>query len=155
VHPNVAKHLQQSQFGFALRKHADYPAPIRSPKDFAQAIGYPIERITKSLFLTARAGKYAISVCSINKKTNFAPLAEKLGWGRLEVASPAELGDITGYPSHGVSPLGVAVPIFIDNHLMGFETILVGAGEVGVEVELSPHDLVAATSAIVLDFTLA
>jgi Cys-tRNA(Pro)/Cys-tRNA(Cys) deacylase len=155
VHPSVLRHLQQAQLPFIVHKHADYPGPIRSPQDFAQALGYPIERISKSLFLAAGQNQHAISLCSINKKSNFAPLADRLGWGRLEVAATAELSRVTGYPSHGVSPFGVSLPTFVDSHLMSFETILVGAGQVGVEIELSPHDLVAATSAVVLDFARA
>lgn len=155
VHPSVFKHLQQDKVPFVLHKHSDYPGPIGNPRDLAQALGYPVERISKSLFLSAGQDRHAISVCSSNKKSNFAPIAEKLGWGRLEVASAAELSRVTGYPSHGVSPFGVTLPIFIDTQLMSFETILVGAGEIGVEIEISPHDLVSATSAVTLEFARA
>jgi len=155
VHPSVFTHLQQAQVQFILHKHADYPGPIKTPRDFAEAIGYSIERISKSLFVSAGQDRHAISVCSINKKSNFSPLADKLGWGRLEVGSAAELSRVTDYPSHGVSPLGVTLPIFIDSHLMSFETILVGAGQIGVEIEISPRDLAAATSAVVLEFAHA
>jgi Cys-tRNA(Pro)/Cys-tRNA(Cys) deacylase len=155
LHPNVLLHLQRIKISFKLHKHEECAFPIKSPKDFAKALGYPLERITKSLFLSAQADGYAVAVCSINKKSDFSRIAEMLGSRRLEVASQDDLKRVMDYPSQGVSPLGVTLPIFVDSHLMSYETILIGAGQPGYELEISPHDLVASTSAAVTNFTLA
>jgi Cys-tRNA(Pro)/Cys-tRNA(Cys) deacylase len=73
----------------------------------------------------------------------------------VEVASKDELQQIIGYASTGVTPLGVdSIKIFVDRSLLDFETILTGAGIPGVEIELSPNDLMNLTGALLLDIIL-
>jgi Cys-tRNA(Pro)/Cys-tRNA(Cys) deacylase len=72
-----------------------------------------------------------------------------LAAGRLEIADPDELQQLTGYPRHGVSPFGLdaGISVLIARELLDYESILVGAGAIGVEIEVSPLDLVDATHA--------
>jgi prolyl-tRNA editing enzyme YbaK/EbsC (Cys-tRNA(Pro) deacylase) len=55
--------------------------------------------------------------------------------------------------AHGVSLVG-ATPVFMDERLLEQPTILIGAGVVGVEIEIAPADLRAITQADVLPLTL-
>lgn len=123
--------------------------PIHSPADFAVALGYELARITKTLLVRATTGeRYAIVVAPMGKKVDFRALANLLGVKRVEVAPASDLAARTGYPEKGVSPLGVTgVPVFIDEGLFAFATILVGAGVGGVEIEIDPNDLAAAANA--------
>jgi Cys-tRNA(Pro)/Cys-tRNA(Cys) deacylase len=67
----------------------------------------------------------------------------------------AKLQQKIGYPPNGVSPLGVEeFPIFLDEDLMILETVLIGAGETGVEIEIAPVDLQLLTKAIVIKFSV-
>lgn len=54
-------------------------------------------------------------------------------------------------PRHGVSPLGLdsTIAVVVDRELLDYESVLVGAGVAGVEIELSPVDLIDATHAVV------
>lgn len=85
----------------------------------------------------------------------FGLIAGSLQCGRLQIASKNDLSGILGYPPKGVSPFGVSCPVYVDRGIMAFETILVGGGEAGVEIEITPEVLVKATAAKVLDFTEA
>jgi Cys-tRNA(Pro)/Cys-tRNA(Cys) deacylase len=143
MHERIAKALSASGAEFRERRHADLPPPIRSPKDFAAAIGYPLSRITKSLFLRDRSSeKFAVAVCSVDRKLDLIKLAAELRSDRLELASPDVLRQFLDYPPTGVSPLGVeAYPVFLDEGIFTFETVLVGGGVVGVEIEIAPDIL--------------
>lgn len=91
---------------------------------------------------------FALVVASMGSKVQFRSLAAQLGVKRVEVASSDELSAVTGYPRNGVSPFGVAgVKVFVDSGLLRFPTILVGAGAIGVELEMAPADLVSVTHA--------
>lgn len=71
------------------------------------------------------------------------------------MARESELQAVTGYPSGGVSPLGLdSTPVFVDEGLFKFSTIIVGAGEVGMDLELSPFDVQEITDALVLAITV-
>ena len=55
----------------------------------------------------------------------------------------AELLPLTGYIHGGCSPLGMKKPFktFLDERAQGLETMVVSAGRIGAQVELSPQDL--------------
>jgi Cys-tRNA(Pro)/Cys-tRNA(Cys) deacylase len=147
VHPRVSDALQRLQCPYKVHRHDALPLPVRSPADFAAQLGYDLGRITKSLLVRSTgADRYAVVVSPMGKKIDFGAVARLINVKRVEVASCLELANHTGYPEKGVSPLGVEqLPVFLDEMLFQFPTVLVGAGEVGVEVELSPDDLQRAT----------
>jgi Cys-tRNA(Pro)/Cys-tRNA(Cys) deacylase len=144
--------LDTANANYSVRRHADMSVPIAGPGDFAAAIGYDIDRITKTLFLkTHDDQRYAMVVCPASAKVDFKRAARAAGLPRLEVASRQELDEQVGYPPTGVTPLGVSdrVSVLVDEALLQFDSILVGGGEVGVEIEIRPSDLVEITGAIV------
>lgn len=156
MHPRVEAALSQLPLDqYRVHRHAELPAPIKSPADFAAALGYERGRILKAVFLKGGGAggepRFALAVCGADRKLDLARLARTLGSEGLKVASPEELAAVLDYPSRGVSPLGVppSVPVVVDSAVTAFPTVLVGAGAVGVEVEVAPHELVRLANAMV------
>lgn len=156
MHPNVARALKGKGVSFRLVNHAEFPEPIQTPADFARQLGYNLARITKTLLVrSADHSRFALVVAPMGFRVNFPRLAEAMSTKRVEVASPLELQMRAGYPRNGVSPLGVAaIPVFMDDSLLEFETILIGSGETAEEIEISPQDLLSLVGAISLHVVL-
>lgn len=150
MHAKVEKTLRANPFEFTIHRHDAFSAPIHSPADFAAALGYDVSRIAKTLLVRSIAGDvHALVVAPMGKRIDFRGVASLLGVKRVEVASGADLASLTGYPEKGVSPLGVPdLQVLMDEGLLAFSTILVGAGEAGVEIEIRPADLAGITGAI-------
>jgi len=52
------------------------------------------------------------------------------------------LAEQLGYPPNGVSPIGAGeLPVLMDEQVFAHQTITVGGGEAGVEVEVDPQAL--------------
>ena len=139
-----------------IKYHSTLAVPILSPPDFANAIGYSLDRITKSVLFKAKdSSRYVMACCSVSKKFDLTHIALLPGLKKLELASPEELLQMTEYPPRGVSPLALpeGLPVYIDDALLGFQTVLVGAGEAGAEIEIAPAELVRITGAFVTTIT--
>lgn len=146
MHAKVEAHLIRSGAHFKIRRHSDFEKTIKSPYDFAKCLNYDIDRITKTLFLKSGKSNYLCVVCPVLAKVDFKVISEKLNLSRLQVASQSELADILNYPPMGVSPFGAPCPVLVEEALLTHQTILVGGGETGVEIELSPDNLVSITT---------
>jgi Cys-tRNA(Pro)/Cys-tRNA(Cys) deacylase len=156
VNAKVSEALQAHAGKYCVRRHSDFPQPIRTPADFAAQLGYPLERITKTLLVRSADGRHAVLVASMGKKVDFTAVARELASKRIEVAPASELLSLTGYPPNGVSPLGIEnLPVLMEEGLFVFDTVLIGAGQPGVEIEIDPNILLATTRARRLAFERA
>jgi Cys-tRNA(Pro)/Cys-tRNA(Cys) deacylase len=153
IHPRVQHHLESRGISCTIHQHCDFPTDIRTPADFANALGYQPARITKSVFCRSQSkSSYAVLVAPSDTRIDLKQASQTLDAGRLEMASPDELQELTGYPRHGVSPFGLdsGISVVVAHELLDYDSILVGAGAIGVEIEVAPIDLVDATHARLL-----
>ncbi len=156
MHPEIEAALRKHNVAYTEHAHTSYSVQINTPMDFANALGYTLERITKSVFVrSVNREKYAMVVCSINKKINFVQLATHLACKKVEVATKDELEQLVGYPVNGVAPIGLKnIPVIMDSALLNHETVLIGGGVAKVEIELSPLSLQLVSEASLLSITL-
>ena len=143
--PRIVEALNASAVAYRVHRHDDFDRPIRAPKDFADALGYDLSRITKTLFLKSRdEERHYLVACSMDKRVDLPALAVRLGARRLELAPLADLQRLVGYPPTSVTPIAVPeIPVFMDETLLCHPTVLTGAGVPRVEIEISPSDLAA------------
>jgi Cys-tRNA(Pro)/Cys-tRNA(Cys) deacylase len=66
-----------------------------------------------------------------------------------------ELLPTTGYIRGGCTPIGMKkpFPIFIDRSCLDHERIYISAGVRGLQIAISPHDLIAFVEATVAELT--
>jgi Cys-tRNA(Pro)/Cys-tRNA(Cys) deacylase len=153
LHPAVRAALQASDARdrIVIHRHADHPGPIDSAAAFARALGYAPGRIAKTLLL-ARAGAeptiaadgLAAACLGSPDRLSFAAAAGALGWSRCTQAPRGTLERELGHAPGGFSPLLVGtLPVLLDRRLAAWETVLVGAGRPGFDIELPPRLLLA------------
>lgn len=143
MHKRINDILAEAGVRYQERRHSEVSVAIRSPQDFAEALGFETGRIAKTLLLcTPGNDQLCLAVLSCDRRLDMKLVASILGVNRLQVASKSMLDEALGYPPTGVSPFGAGMhQVVMDESLMRFDTILVGGGEVGVEIEISPKDV--------------
>lgn len=147
--------LTSQECEYRVVRHQEFHVPISSPADFAVALNCAPEQICKCVFVKGGADCFALVLCSSNRKLDLKAVSTALECGRCSIAKPEELQALVGYPRNGVSPLGISkYPTLIDENVLKLESILIGAGEVGVEIEIAPVDVVRAANARVGKFCL-
>ena len=119
----------------------------------AQVSGLNIEMIFKTL--VARGDKTGIIMAVIGggDELNLKSLAKASGNKSVEMIALKELLPLTGYVRGGCSPLGAKknYPVFIDARALTLEKISISAGQRGMQIVLSPQDLIRAANATVAE----
>jgi Cys-tRNA(Pro)/Cys-tRNA(Cys) deacylase len=109
----------------------------------AEALGLDPGRVFKTL-VADLDGTLTVCVVPVTGELDLRSLGK-----RARMADTAKAERTTGYVAGGISPLGQrrALPTLVDESALEHETVYVSAGRRGLEVELSPQDLVALTKA--------
>ena len=119
----------------------------------AETAGLNIDTVFKTL--VARGDKTGVIMAVIGggEELNLKSLAKASGNKSVEMIAMKELLPLTGYVRGGCSPLGAKknYPVFLDSKATLQEKISVSAGMRGMQLILSPQDLIKATNATVAD----
>ena len=129
----------------------EFDTSTRTAADAAAAIGCSVGQIAKSLIFRAQeTGRPVLAIASGSVRVDEARLAELLGEaiGRADATFVREQ---TGFAIGGVPPVGHSKQpvIFIDDTLLGFETIWAAGGTPNAVFRLSPSDLLRLTGGTV------
>lgn len=145
---NAARILDQNKMPYELKEYTVDESDL-SAISVAQKVGLPIEQMYKTL--VARGDKTGVIVVCIqgDHELNLKSLASISGNKKVEVVSLKEVQPLTGYIRGGVSPLGMKkhYPVFIDSNINNHEKISVSAGLRGLQLYLSPLNLISVTKA--------
>ena len=142
--------LTRAGIGFTLRAYDHDPAAESYGLEAATALGVEPERVLKTLLVSVD-GNLVVGIVPVSGQLDLKAVAAAAGGKRAEMADPKLAERTTGYVVGGISPVGQRkqLPTVLDESALGFETVLVSGGKRGLDLELSPHDLVRATSATV------
>jgi len=114
----------------------------------AMALGVSPRRLFKTLVANVD-GLPVVAIVPVSGQLALKKLARAAGGKHASMAEPADAQRLTGYVVGGISPLGQKrlMPTFVDSSVDDCETILVSAGRRGLQVELTPSDLIVLTKA--------
>jgi Cys-tRNA(Pro)/Cys-tRNA(Cys) deacylase len=119
----------------------------------ADSLGQDIARVFKTLVLHGDRTGYLVCVIPGNCEVDLKALAKVSGNKKVEMIPMKDLLGVTGYIRGGCSPIGMkkAFPTYFHATALEFDTIYVSAGVRGLQVEISPSDLIAFVCASVAD----
>ena len=115
-------------------------------EEAAAALGVSPERVFKTLLVEVD-GTLTVVVVPVSRQLDLKALAAAVGGRRAVMADPAKATRATGYVLGGISPLGqrTRLRLVLDETASALDTVYVSAGRRGLEVELTPGDLLDAT----------
>ncbi|MFJ6558812.1 Cys-tRNA(Pro) deacylase [Streptomyces sp. NPDC091412] len=133
---------------FTVHSYDHDPSHPSYGEEAAEAMGVSSDRVFKTLVADVD-GALTVAVVPVAGSLDLKALAAAVGGKRAAMADPALAERTTGYVRGGISPLGQRkrLPTVLDDSAPAHGTICVSAGRRGLEVELSPGDLVGLTNA--------
>ena len=122
----------------------------------ADSLGQDIARVFKTLVLHGDKTGHLVCVIPGDKEVELKALAKVSGNKKVEMIAMKDLLSVTGYIRGGCSPVGMKkrFPTFFHSTATDFDTIYVGAGVRGLQIEISPADLIGYVSGEIADVAI-
>jgi Cys-tRNA(Pro)/Cys-tRNA(Cys) deacylase len=134
---------ERAGIAFVLREYTHDPGAASYGLEAAEKLGVEPARVFKTLVAKLDGQRLVVAIVPVDKSLELKALAAALGGKRTAMAEVGEAERATGYVAGGISPLGQRkrLPTVLDESALLWERIHVSAGRRGLEIELSPGDL--------------
>ncbi len=124
-----------------------------SGTDVARTLNEDERMVFKTLVTETNKGEHFVFIVPVAMELDLKKAAKASGAKKVDMLKQRDLLPLTGYVHGGCSPIGMKTKLktFIDASAMDKEYIYVSGGKVGMQIKLSPEDLVKLTDATAID----
>ncbi|MGQ9849756.1 MAG: YbaK/EbsC family protein [Aggregatilineaceae bacterium] len=140
--------------GVAYKVHT-YDEQITDGVGAAQAMGFPPSQVYKTLVVQLKDG-YALVMIAADQTLDLKRFAKAIGQKKASMPTKRGAEMATGLKTGGIGALALTHKrweVYLDEAARQHETILVNAGQRGVNLEVKVDDLVRVLNAKVLKLT--
>lgn len=140
--------LREADVAFAVHEYKHDPHETAFGEEAAKALHLDPDRVFKTLVAEVDDA-LVVGVVPVSGQLSLKALAAAVGGKRATMADPKAAEKATGYVLGGISPLGQRrqLPTVIDATAVDHSTIFVSGGRRGLDIELTPQDLIRLTQA--------
>jgi ybaK/ebsC protein len=109
----------------------------------ADKLGKSVEHVYKTLVTQGTTREYYVFVIPVDEELDLKAAARAVGEKSVEMIKVADINKVTGYIRGGCSPVGMKkqYKTVLDNSCLALTYIIVSAGKIGYQIEISPIDL--------------
>lgn len=149
---NVARLLDQAKVEYELIPY-DVDENDLSATHVAAQLGEDVNKVFKTLVLEGDRTKYFVCVIPGDEEVNLKKAAKVSGNKSCNMLPLKELLPLTGYIRGGCSPIGMKkhFPTYIHQTANDYDKIYVSAGQRGLQIKISPSDLLREANATLAD----
>ena len=150
---NVMRVLEQKKIAYSAHTYPHEEGVAVDGVTVAQSMGFDPAAVFKTLVALGAKGQFYVFDVPVAENLDLKKAAKAVGEKSIEMIHQKELLPLTGYVHGGCSPVGMKklFPTVIDASAENLETMIVSAGKIGYQVELSPRDLAALVRASFAD----
>lgn len=119
----------------------------------ASLLGQDPSCVFKTLVTKGESGGFFVFVVPVECELDLKKCAKSVGEKWVEMIHVKDITKVTGYVRGGCSPVGMKklYPTVFHITARDLDHIIVSAGKIGYQIELSPADLISVTSGICAD----
>ena len=141
---NAARLLDKAGIQYRLIPY-EFDENDLAAQHVADSLGQDIARVFKTLVLHGDRTGHVVCVVPGNGEVDLKALAKASGNKKVEMIAMKDLLAVTGYIRGGCSPVGMKKPFptYFHSTALDYETIYVSAGVRGLQLEISPADLIS------------
>tara|TARA_R110002095_G_scaffold189162_5_gene166622 strand:- start:1071 stop:1547 length:477 start_codon:yes stop_codon:yes gene_type:complete len=137
--------VKKAKISYQIHSYQHDPGTQSYGSEAADALGVDPSRVFKTLLvsLDGNPKQLAVGVVPVSCSLDLKAMGALLGCKKATMADPQEAQRSSGYLLGGISPLGQKkqLPLILDRRARDLTTLYVSGGKRGLEIELSPADL--------------
>ena len=129
--------------------------PASSAEESAQFQGIELHQLLRTIVVRRGENDYLFVLVPGGRRFDWPKLRAHLGVSRMSLPDAEEAKLVTGYERGTITPFGStnAWPVIADASIEPLDKVAIGGGKRGVNIHITPADLVSATKATVVDVT--
>ena len=149
--------LTKANIPFKLHEYSHDPKASSYGNEAVECLNANPDQVFKTLVISTDASdntkQLAIAIVPVSHNLDHKGLAKSLKTKKSQMADPTAAQNTTGYILGGISPFGQKkrLPFRLDDSAQNFNTIFVSGGKRGLEIEISPTNLIQVCSACYAD----
>ena len=149
---NAARLLDKAKITYQLIPY-EVDENDLSATHLAEQLGQDVSRIFKTLLLHGDRSGHFVCLIPGGDEVDLKKAAKASGNKSCAMIPVKELLPLTGYIRGGCSPIGMKkhFPTYIHQTVESFATVYVSAGQRGLQVQLTPADLIRETRGTLSD----
>ena len=153
---NVMRILDQKEIPYTPHTYPHWEGVAVDGVTVAGIMGQDPERVFKTLVARGASGALYVFDIPVADSLDLKKAAKAVGEKSVAMLHQKELLPLTGYVHGGCSPIGMKkqYPTVFHETAEILDTIIVSAGKIGCQVELSPTDLIGLVGAETADLTV-
>ncbi|MDE7416471.1 MAG: Cys-tRNA(Pro) deacylase [Lachnospiraceae bacterium] len=123
----------------------------------ADMLGLPYEKVYKTLVTQGSSKNYYVFVIPIAEELDMKKAAKSVGEKSVAMLHVKDINAVTGYIRGGCTAIGMKKQYItrIEQSALSLDKIIVSGGKLGMQLELTPQDLAAASGAEFADIIFA
>ncbi|MEG2898613.1 MAG: Cys-tRNA(Pro) deacylase [Eubacterium sp.] len=141
---NVIRILDRTKLSYIPHKYEHNDGAIDGIS-VAHKMNQNIDQVFKTLVCQGHSGDYCVFVIPVAHELDLKKAAKSVKEKSVSMIPVAEINRVTGYIRGGCSPIGMKkhYQTVFDSQCKKNHRIIVSAGKIGYQIEMSPDDLVA------------
>ena len=149
---NVMRVLEQKKIKYTPHSYPHGDGPVDG-ETVARLTGQNPDCVFKTLVTRGTSRANYVFVIPVLRELDLKKAAKSVGEKSVEMIHVSELLPLTGYVRGGCSPIGMKKQFktVFDESALEQDAILVSAGRIGAQVELSPRELMSLVRGTVSD----
>lgn len=149
---NVMRLLEQKKIKYNAHEYPHADAPVDG-LTVAALTGQDPAMVFKTLVLRGVSKNIYVFVIPVADELDLKKAAKAAGEKSVAMIHVSEITSVTGYVRGGCSPLGMKkqYKTFFHKSCLEHESMIVSAGKIGYQIELSPEDLIQLSRAKTFD----
>ena len=154
---NVMRILEQKGIPYQAHSYEHEEGVAVDGVTVAQSLGQDPECVFKTLVARGASKGIYVFCIPVAENLDLKKAARSVGEKSIEMVAVKEINALTGYVRGGCSPVGMKkeYPTLFHETAEIVDTIMVSAGKIGFQVELSPTALVELVGGELADLTVS